>query len=598
MTPKKISRRSSGDKLEGFAKVSNRSMEPKGVSESMVHFFEVINQENCDAQGNVRAGCLLRWMDICACLSAEKHGMLSSVTLSMDDLTFDMPAKLGDVLEISARVNNAFNTSMEVGVLVQSMAEKSSSNTHCKAYFTFVSLDHHGKKCKVPKIIPETESERDNYIMAKERRAMRFKKKDMIKEILDGEQNNSDSLGRRGSAGMSESSMTPTPWDGKKKRLSVMLRDAVFTGTADDSSIESLERTMSESALTMTKVVLPSDANHMGNTFGGNIMSWMDDAAVVCATKHCHFGSLMGTFSVVTIAVDAFSFLGPSKVGDRITFLAQVNRAFGTTMEVGVRVEAQALGGQSRHINTGYLTVIAKAKSNGRPTAIPKIKAGNEIQKQQHMRALARRKLRMERKKLSGSGGKSDGLAWTWTDEMSKEISIANIFGLLKVNNSFELSWESIPISLSPNPFQIRMEITKDTWGLGLMTIRISGVVTCPLDSMFKAVMGIDMRKKWDLAVAEYENKENIDEHNDIIWASYKELGSSKKDKKDKDFCLLRTWSSDDHRYIIASRSVVHQKVPPRDTHTRGEVFPSGFILTPWVMDDGLGRYEEVEQTR
>jgi hypothetical protein len=111
-------------------------------------------------------------------------------------------------------------------------------------------------------------------------------------------------------------------------------------------------------------------------------------------------------------------------------------------MEVGVRVEAQALGGQSRHINTGYLTVIAKAKSNGRPTAIPKIKPGNEIEKEQHMRALARRKLRMERKKLSSSGSKSGGIAWTWSDEMSKEISIANIFGLLKVNNSFDLEWE------------------------------------------------------------------------------------------------------------------------------------------------------------
>lgn len=53
-------------------------------------------------------------MDICACLSAEKHGQLSSVTLSMDDLSFDIPAVLGDVLEICATVNNAFNTSMEV----------------------------------------------------------------------------------------------------------------------------------------------------------------------------------------------------------------------------------------------------------------------------------------------------------------------------------------------------------------------------------------------------------------------------------------------------------------------------------------------------
>ena len=80
----------------------------------MVHFFEIISQEHCDRRNVVRAGCLLRWMDICACLSAEKHGQLSSVTLSMDDLSFDIPAVLGDVLEICATVNNAFNTSMEV----------------------------------------------------------------------------------------------------------------------------------------------------------------------------------------------------------------------------------------------------------------------------------------------------------------------------------------------------------------------------------------------------------------------------------------------------------------------------------------------------
>jgi len=93
-------------------------------------------------------------------------------------------------------------------------------------------------------------------------------------------------------------------------------------------------------------------------------MSWMDDAALVCATKHCHFRALIGAgVSVITIAVDAFSFLGPSKVGDRITLLAQVNHAFGTTMEVGVRVEAQSLGGVLRHINTGYLTLMALDKS-------------------------------------------------------------------------------------------------------------------------------------------------------------------------------------------------------------------------------------------
>jgi len=149
-----------------------------------VHFFEIVGQEVCDSRGIVRASALLRWMDICACLSAEKHGQLSSVTLSMDDLSFDSPITIGTVLEISARVNNAFNTSMEVGVTVSSTAT-AKPVTFCSAYFTFVSLDHHSKKCAVPKVIPETEAERDNFILAKERRTMRFGRKEKIAKMME-----------------------------------------------------------------------------------------------------------------------------------------------------------------------------------------------------------------------------------------------------------------------------------------------------------------------------------------------------------------------------------------------------------------------------
>ena len=115
-------------------------------------------------------------------------------------------------------------------------------------------------------------------------------------------------------------------------------------------------KSMKSSSISMTKAVLPSDANHMGNTFGGVIMAWMDDAATVAALKHCrHPSQGEKQVCVTTICVDAMAFLGPSKCGDRITMYAQVNRAFGSSMEVGVRVEAQAIGGRVRHINTGKL---------------------------------------------------------------------------------------------------------------------------------------------------------------------------------------------------------------------------------------------------
>ena len=147
------------------------------------------------------------------------------------------------------------------------------------------------------------------------------------------------------------------------------------------------------------QVVLPSDANHMNNTFGGNIMSWMDDAATVCAIKHVRHRSMKPDTGLATIAVDSMAFIGPSMTGDRVTFYAQINRAFGTTLEVGIRVEAQALGGPVRHINSGYLTLMA-VDSRGKPTTVPKVEPETEKQKVQYLKAIGRRQLRMERKKV------------------------------------------------------------------------------------------------------------------------------------------------------------------------------------------------------
>jgi acyl-CoA hydrolase len=76
------------------------SLIPTGVSESRVHFYELVSQHHTDSRGIVLAGHILRWMDICACQSAEKHGSLSSVTLSMDDLTFDKPIYAGSTVEM------------------------------------------------------------------------------------------------------------------------------------------------------------------------------------------------------------------------------------------------------------------------------------------------------------------------------------------------------------------------------------------------------------------------------------------------------------------------------------------------------------------
>ena len=98
--------------------------------------------------GVVRIGELLKSMDIAACMSAERHSLCSSVTLSMDDVNFsDARAQPGDLLVIRSRVNRAFKTSMEVGLRVEIEKPETGQTRHlCSSYFVFVALDGEGKK--------------------------------------------------------------------------------------------------------------------------------------------------------------------------------------------------------------------------------------------------------------------------------------------------------------------------------------------------------------------------------------------------------------------------------------------------------------------
>src|SRR3954447_8122846 len=95
------------------------------------------------------------------------------------------------------------------------------------------------------------------------------------------------------------------------------------------------------------------DANIAGNVHGGYLMKLCDDAAVIAATR-------LAGGRVVTAAVDAMKFRSPVRVGDLVTLRSQVNAAWRTSMEVGVRVEAENVAtGEVRHTCTAYLTMVA-----------------------------------------------------------------------------------------------------------------------------------------------------------------------------------------------------------------------------------------------
>jgi acyl-CoA hydrolase len=150
-------------------------MEPKRAAESLTIMTELVLPNDTNTFGNLMGGRLMYWMDIAAALAAMKHCATPVVTASVDNISFEAPIKLGNVVHIEAKVSRSFNSSMEVHLSVWGEDAihqyKYKSN---EAYFTFVSLDPNGKPRPVPQLIPETEGEKKLFEGALRRRQLRL----------------------------------------------------------------------------------------------------------------------------------------------------------------------------------------------------------------------------------------------------------------------------------------------------------------------------------------------------------------------------------------------------------------------------------------
>src|SRR5687768_10076108 len=123
---------------------------------------------------------------------------------------------------------------------------------------------------------------------------------------------------------------------------------------------------VSDSAIVMSQLMLPPDANPWGNVHGGTIMKLLDSAAGVVATRHCRS-------RVVTARIDEMSFLEPVFIGNVVTIKASVNDTGRTSLEVGVRVEAEDLqSGRTWHVGSAYLVFVSLG-DEGRPKEVPPI---------------------------------------------------------------------------------------------------------------------------------------------------------------------------------------------------------------------------------
>ncbi|HQW84701.1 MAG TPA: acyl-CoA thioesterase [Ferruginibacter sp.] len=150
-------------------------MTDKKVNESLVVMTELVLPNDTNSFGNLMGGRLMYWMDIAAALAAMKHCGAPVVTASVDNISFENPIKLGNVVHIEASLSRVFNTSMEVHLVVYGedaiQQYKYKSN---EAYYTFVSLDPNGKPRKVNQVVPESEVEKKLYDGALRRRQLRL----------------------------------------------------------------------------------------------------------------------------------------------------------------------------------------------------------------------------------------------------------------------------------------------------------------------------------------------------------------------------------------------------------------------------------------
>jgi acyl-CoA hydrolase len=148
-------------------------------------------------------------------------------------------------------------------------------------------------------------------------------------------------------------------------------------------------RTVSESQHETSRMMMPQDANNLGHVFGGVILGMMDTTAAVSAIRHARG-------SCVTASIDRVDFREPIHLGDLVVMKASVNFVGRSSMEVGVRVEAEDLiSGLRRHTNSAYLTFVAVDR-NGRPLEIPAIAPESDEERRRFDAAQARRRRRLE----------------------------------------------------------------------------------------------------------------------------------------------------------------------------------------------------------
>ena len=166
-----------------------------------------------------------------------------------------------------------------------------------------------------------------------------------------------------------------------------------------------ISRTVAESQAERSEIIFPADSNALGNLFGGRLMQFIDLVGAVAAVRHSR--AIM-----VTASMDHLDFVAPVHVGDLLILKASVNRAFRTSMEVGVRAMVEdARAGTLRHVSSAYLTYVA-VNSEGYGVPVPCVIPETEHQKRRYADAGRRREMRGDERQRKKELRASLGTGW------------------------------------------------------------------------------------------------------------------------------------------------------------------------------------------
>lgn len=150
-------------------------LEPRPQSASRTQMTEYVLPQHTNALGGVFGGQIMAWIDLCAAICAQRHSGRMAVTAFVDDMKFERPVRVGEVVRLEARVTATFRTSMEIEVVVEGEDATSGRRWPCvAALVTFVAIDPSGKPTAVPPLALDTPDVQASQTAGEARRAARL----------------------------------------------------------------------------------------------------------------------------------------------------------------------------------------------------------------------------------------------------------------------------------------------------------------------------------------------------------------------------------------------------------------------------------------